>query len=131
MIRVIESLADFPIRFLPDEDYIGKFEAGMVVQLVTKNGVPCVRPCYDGTKPLGVVGESVGREIYDLVPVWFDTMLFRTDKICNEKFPPGSPLYIKDGLFTVVRPFEDALYVGHVVSTIFEMGDKLIEVNWI
>lgn len=131
MIRMIESLVDFPTRFLPDEDYIGKFEPGIAVQLVTKNGVPCVQPS-DGTRPIGVVGDSVGKEIYDLVPVWLETMIFRTDKILNEKFPPGSKLYVsRGGLFTSVRPFEDALYVGHVVSTIFDKGDKLIEVNWI
>jgi len=131
MIRVIESLSNYPMRFMPDKEWIDKLEPGMIVQTIMKNGTPVVIPS-DGTRPLGVVGDSVGREIYDLVPVWFDTMIFRTDKfVLTDDFVTGNALYVKSGLLTNKCPFEDAIIVGHVVSALSENGDKIIEVSWI
>ncbi len=116
-MRIIETVQDAPIRLLPYEP----IEIGDIVEFYQSK---CV--ISSGIKPFGIVSETGGP--YGLVSIWYDTMVFRTNKFEVSKYKSGDPIYCSiNGKITNIPPFTDAYMLGHVIT----FNEKEIEVNWI
>jgi hypothetical protein len=129
MLKIVESVCQNPIRFFPDPKV--KFKTGLIVQLTEINQNPSVT-ISDGTRPFGIVGE-MQIQTYGLIPIWFETMIFRTDVYEKKegKYDSGTPLYVsKRGMLTALKSFEDAHIVGYVVA-VSQSSKSTLEVNWI
>ena len=132
MLQIVESVCSGPIRFLPDLSSGHKFKTGLVVQLVeTSDGTPkcCIS---DGSRPFGIIGENLEMQPFGLIPVWFETMILRTD-VFEKKgatYEMGDALYInKRGMISSIRPFENSFQVGYVIAGPGD-GRRYIELNW-
>ena len=127
MIQIIESVLQAPVRFLPDKK--SNFNPGIIAQIIEIDGTPCCT-VSDGTRPFGVVDNNLDQP-FGMVPIWFDTMVFKTDvyeKRCS--YEHGNPLYVSTrGLLTTKKNCEEAHLVGHVISG--PDTHNYIEVNWI
>lgn len=127
MIKVLESICEAPIRFLPDKT--AKLEVGLIGQIIEIDGVPCCT-VSDGTRPFGVIAEINCK--YGLVSMWFETMILCTDKFekRGENYLPGTSLYVsKRGKLSTRKINENSQLVGHVISG---PSDKhgYLELNW-
>lgn len=129
MLQIVESLHPTPLRFMADK-ISSFFEPGLISQLIEINGTPTCT-LSNGTRPFGVIGGQVDK--YGLVPIWFDSMILRTDKYeLLANYAAGNPLYVSNlSRLTTVKPFEEAQLVGHVISPPAGRDRPWIELNWI
>jgi hypothetical protein len=107
MFDVVEAYHDEPIRFFADPD--AKFRPGFVCQLKDL-GDNIVCTLSDGTRPFGIVSDfkvasNLGFSPRDIVRVWTQRMIFRTDEFDDQAvYTEGCPLYISDyGIFTSAK----------------------------
>lgn len=131
MLQIVESVCQGAIRLLPDPACSGKFKTGLIVQLIDIDGTPrCT--LSDGTKPFGIIGESIDTQPYGLIPVWFESMILRTDVFEKRiTYEMGDSLYVnKKSMLTTKKPFEDAYPIGHVITGPSH-GKNYLEMNWI
>lgn len=136
VLRIIESLADEPIRFPTDPD--SYFVPGQVAQ-IDYNKMIC--GVSDGTQPLGLIDDIRSKSIDStepggLISVWQQRMVFRTDQYeaLEGAYITGASLFVNIfGFLTTIEPFEEALSVGRVISVFDakqEYGRDIIECVW-
>jgi len=107
MFKVIESLRDKPTNFL-FKDSLYFPEPGLIISI--KDGTAAVS---DGASPFGVIGDYPNE--FNLIPVWFDSMIFETNMIEPDNFKIKDFLYCSRlGKFTNKKISEDSLLLGFV-----------------
>jgi hypothetical protein len=105
----------------------------MVVQSVELEDGTLVCDVSDGKSILGIVEnecevDELSFNRANMVKVWAQRMVFRTTRH-EGKFLPGGPVYVRDGILTADKPFEDALYVARTTGTPEDLGQ--LEAVWI
>lgn len=107
MFKVIDSLTEKPVKML-FKDALYFPDPGMIVSLHDAT----VKIC-NGEKPFGVIGDYPDE--FNLVPIWYDSMVFETNMIEPNKFEINDKLYCsKFGKFTNKKISEDSLLLGFV-----------------
>lgn len=123
MFKIIESIKDEPVKFLLYSDVI--VEPGSIISLI--DGV--YADLCTGKSPFGVVSDYPDER--NMVPVWYDAMLFETDIFDHSKsYEEGDLLYVDNaGQITNQKLYNDESYLVGFVSHVME--NKHLEINWI
>ena len=131
MLRVIEKVLSDPIRMIPKPGV--RFVPGMVVRSATLEDGTLVCDVSDGRSILGIVEnecevDELSFHRANMVKVWAQKMVFRTTRY-EGKFRPGGPVYVRDGMLTADKPFENAMCVARTTGTPEDLGQ--LEAVWI
>lgn len=123
MFKIIESIRDEPIKFLLHSNIV--IEPGSVISLVDGIYADLCR----GKLPFGVVSDYPDE--HNMVPVWYDAMLFDTDIFDSSRsYAEGDLLYVNQaGQLTNQKLYEDDSYLIGFVSQVID--NKHLEINWI
>ena len=137
MLKIVEKVVSSPVRF-PIKPGI-KVKAGMVGRLVEYDGHLVVDISDDGSQVFGVIGnkrfidgKSVSFDREDLVNIWPQRMVFKTDIYDKTaEYENGQALYVNDGLLTAKSVEGGSPLVARLTRTPSADEKSYIEVLWL
>ena len=123
MLKIIEKgKSNHPIRFLAKPGI--KLIAGYACTLVEYNGYIVCDNYKPGSFPFGIIGKSINIKNSnisfnnnDIVPIWHQRMIFRTDNFEHSNYGPGDKLYVGDsGMLTNEPNKGDEMFVARLTG---------------
>ena len=87
-----------------------KMIAGHVCTLAEYNGFLVCDMCKPGQFPFGIIGSTkklndISFDIKDMIPIWHQRMIFKTDNFEHSNYGPGDKLYVgESGMLTNMSP---------------------------
>lgn len=137
MLKIVEKpFSTNPIRFIakPGVELI----AGYTCALVEHNGYLVCDICQPGQNPFGIIGETkyidsdeISFKLEDMVPIWSQRMIFKTDNFEHSNYGPGDKLYVgESGMLTNEPVRDDSNFVARLTGYPDEYRDYY-ECLWI
>lgn len=139
MLQIIEPTYDEPVRMLAKPGVL--FIPGQVVSTMeTEEGDTICDLAQNDNRALGLVGatcyvrgKKVSYQITDMLEVWAQRMIFRSDQYApGTRFSPGSALYVgKDGWLTSDKPDEEDTPCVARVTMVPDDKHEYFEALWL
>ena len=123
MLKIIEkAYFNTPIKFLVKPGV--RFIAGHACTLVDYNGYQVADICKPDQFPFGIIGSSklvkgsnISFAINDMIQIWHQRMIFRTDNFEHSNYDPGDKLYVGEvGMLTNEPILEGQHFVARLTG---------------